>query len=365
VTEFRRGISLLILTSAFLAADAGRCRADTNRPPTPEHYEAVASRTALLSTIPAGRPEDDAAPGASFGGAGIIVFSSSSLVWVDTAAVTPPVLAAVPAAPAPGLFKWEKLNNLVITIIFIVLTFFFVRRAKKRPDLYIRRLAGLEAIDEAVGRATEMGKPVTYLTGTYDIDQISTIASVNILSYVARKVAEYDSRLIVPCKYSVAMSVCQETVREAYANAGRPDAYNPDDIFYVAGEQFSYTAAVDGILVREKPAANFLMGTFAAEALILAETGASTGAIQIAGTDSFYQIPFFVVCCDYCLIGEELYAASAYLSHEPRLLGTLKAQDAGKIVLVGAILLAAGALLISRATGIEWLQNLILALRPF
>ena len=205
-----------------------------------------------------------------------------------------------------------------------------------------------------------MGKPIMYTTGYHDMDRVSTLASVNILDHVAKKVAEYDTRMIIPCKWSVAMTVCQEVVKEAYTNAGRPDAYNANDIYYVAGEQFSWTAAVDGIIVREKPAANFLLGTFAAEALILAETGASTGAIQISGTDSPYQIPFFVVACDYCLIGEELYAASAYLSREPRLLGSLKGQDAGKMVLIlGLIAANAGVLiheLVGGGTFLLWLK---------
>ncbi len=74
---------------------------------------------------------------------------------------------------------------------------------------------------------------------------------------------------------------------------------------------------------------------------MLAETGNVAGSIQIAGTDEITQIPFFVAACDYTLIGEELYASSAYLSQEPPLLGTLKAQDYGKAV--GAILIVVGA----------------------
>jgi len=65
-------------------------------------------------------------------------------------------------------------------------------------------------------------------------------------------------------------------------------------------------------MLREKPAANFFMGMFYAESLILAETGNRTGAIQIAGTDADTQLPFFITACDYTLMGEELYAASAY-----------------------------------------------------
>lgn len=253
-------------------------------------------------------------------------------------------------------FAAKRANNLLLTIVLCAFVLLALRAAQRHPNLYIRKIAGLEAIDEAVGRATEMGKPILYSTGYHDADNVSTLASINILAHVANKVAQYDSRLIVPCKWSVAMAVCQETVREAYAGAGRPEAFHEHDVYYVAGEQFSYTAAVDGIMVRERPAANFLLGTFAAEALILAETGASTGAIQIAGTDSSFQIPFFVVCCDYCLIGEELYAASAYLSRDRRLLGTLRGQDLGKLLLGAAILLGSLGLTVAALGGPAWLE---------
>lgn len=263
-------------------------------------------------------------------------FYKVALAEDEREAVFPQV---VTARPKPNWFAWNRLNNFILMLLLCGSVLFFIQWAKRNPHLFIRKIAGLDALDEAVGRATEMGKPIMYTTGYHDMDRVSTIASVNILEHVAKKVAQYDTRMIVPCKWSVAMTVCQEVVKEAYTNAGRPDAYNPNDIYYVAGEQFSWTAAVDGIIVRERPAANFLLGTFAAEALILAETGAATGAIQISGTDSPYQIPFFVVACDYCLIGEELYAASAYLSREPRLLGSLKGQDVGKLLLIGGLIL--------------------------
>jgi hypothetical protein len=109
-------------------------------------------------------------------------------------------------------------------------------------------------------------------------------------------------------------------------------------VFYVTDQQFAYAAAVDGIMTREKPATNFLIGMFWAESLILAETGAMSGAVQIAGTDAISQLPFFITACDYTLIGEELYAASAYLSREPVLLGAIKGQDYSKAIILGLII---------------------------
>ena len=96
-------------------------------------------------------------------------------------------------------------------------------------------------------------------------------------------------------------------------------------------------------MVREKPAACFYMGAFFAESLILAETANTAGSIQIAGTAMPAQLPFFVAACDYTLIGEEFFAASAYLSGEPQQLGSLKGQDVGKgvgllLIIVGVVL---------------------------
>ena len=242
----------------------------------------------------------------------------------------------VQAAATGNWFNKKKLNNFVTGTIFSIIVLVSIAMARRR-DLFIRRIAGLEALDEALGRATEMGRSVLFIHGLAGMDHISTIASINVLSKVAQRTAEYDSDLRVTNQDPVVMSVSQEVVKEAYLEAGRPDAYNPDHVFMVATDQFSYAAAVAGIMVRDKPAAHILMGYFYAESLLLAETGATTGAIQIAGTDSYTQLPFFVTTCDYTLMGEELYAASAYLAREPRLLGSLKGQDIGKAALIAVI----------------------------
>lgn len=237
------------------------------------------------------------------------------------------------------LFHTGRKNVLISVLIYTSLLLFFIYSARKGKELFVRKIPGLEAIDEAIGRATEMGKPILYVPGISAIDDVATLASINILSRVARKTADYDSRLIIPNRDPMVMPVCREVVREAYLDRGRPDAYREEDIYYVTFSQFGYASAVDGIMAREKPATNLFLGMFYAESLILAETGASTGAIQIAGTDAVAQLPFFITACDYTLIGEELYAASAYLSREPLSLGSLKGQDWAKFVIGTAILI--------------------------
>ena len=259
---------------------------------------------------------------------------------------------ALQAVPKPNWFNWNELNNLAIVVLFGLVVFGSIQVARRR-EIFLRRIAGLDAVDEAIGRSTELGKPILYLTGAGDMSEPSTIAAAVILGRVAKRVAAYETELMVPHRDPIVMAVCQEITKQSYLEAGKPDAFKEDSNFFITTDQFSYTAAVDGIMLRKKPAANFFMGSYFAESLLLTETGASTGAIQIAGTDSDHQLPFFVTTCDYTLIGEELYAASAYLSREPVQLGTLRGQDIGKAVVLGMLGIGTALATLSVMTGLD------------
>ncbi len=247
----------------------------------------------------------------------------------------------VSAVSSPQWFHRGRTVMLIMVILICGLILFFIRQARGGKELYIRRIAGLEAVDDAVGRATELGRPVMFIAGIMDIDDLQTIAGLTILRRVAKKTAEYEAQVLMPTSRSLVMTAAQETVKEAYYDAGRPDIFNPDNVFYLTDDQFGFAAGCDGLMVREKPGAIFLMGSFYAESLILAETGHSVGAIQIAGTAMPSQLPFFVTACDYTLIGEEFFAASAYLSKDPLQLGSLKGQDWGKAIFLALILIGA------------------------
>ena len=237
----------------------------------------------------------------------------------------------------PGFRDERVVMFLAITIMAGTLIY-FIRLAHRGEDFYLRSIPGLKAVEEAVGRSTEMGKPVLYVPGIMDMDQVETVAGVIILGHVSKMTARYETSLNVPVSRSIVMKAGREIARESYTMEGRPDLFQDDMVHYLTDDQFAYAAGVNGIMVREKPAACLYMGKFYAESLILAETGNSIGAIQIAGTASQAQIPFFVTACDYTLIGEEFFAASAYLSQKPELLGGLKGQDMLKAFVTAAIL---------------------------
>jgi hypothetical protein len=255
--------------------------------------------------------------------------------------------AAALANTTPALFDPTTTPILIATLLFGGTLVGFVLLAQRGRELYIRRIAGLEAVDEAVGRATEMGRPILFSPGLEAMEEVSTVAAMNVLGEVARRVARYGTPLIVPNRDPVVMTVAQQVVRDAFMAEGVPERYHQEDVYYTTQSQFGYAAAVCGVMLRDRPAANFFFGRFYAESLVLTETGNLTGAIQIAGTDADAQLPFFICSCDYTLMGEELYAGSVYLSREPLLLGALKAQDMGKVAILvvlvlGSILTALG-----------------------
>jgi hypothetical protein len=228
---------------------------------------------------------------------------------------------------------------MVGTILFFGFVLYYIASAQAGKKPFVRRIPGIDAIEEAIGRATEMGRSVLYVPGIQDISEIQTVAGLVILESVAKLTAKYETPIIVPVTYPIPFTIAEEMVKAGYLHAGRPEAYDPNSVRFVSPEQFAYVASVTGVMMRDRPAAHIFMGSFFAESLLLAETGFATGAIQVAGTANVHQLPFFVVACDYTLIGEELYAASAYLSGEPKLVGALKGADLMKIVIISAIIM--------------------------
>ena len=279
----------------------------------------------------------------------VTLADSTSVLSVKTVATTPEI----------EWINFDLLNLFFIALVFGAAVIVFIRLAKKGRKLFIRKIAGLEAVDEAIGRATEMGRPILYIPGIHDMDDVQTLASLTILGHVASKVADYDIKINMPVSRSLVMTAARETIKASYMSAGRPDGYSDDMVNYITDEQFGYVAAVDGIMVREKPATIFLLGAFFAESLILAETGNHVGAIQIAGTARPAQLPFFIAACDFTLIGEELFAASAYLSGEPGQLGSLKGQDVGKGIAMVIIVLGVISATLSAAWNIGFMTDLL------
>jgi len=265
------------------------------------------------------------------------------------------------AGPVHATHQWfdrSRLNLLFIGLLVVGIMTFSIFSARSGTEPTLRRLPGIDALEAAIASAASEDRPILFVNGSEDLNDIGTIAGLSILDQVASRTAQHDVELLVPHLHSLVMSAAADTIDRAYVAGGKPGIYDQDANFYVSDEQFGFVAGVGGIMSREEPAACLYFGSFFAEALSLAEMGQTIGATQIAGTNSSSQIPFLLAACDHVLIGEELYAAQAYLSRDPRQIGCLKGQDFGKAVAVLAISVGCALATLATLFGSEKLQQM-------
>lgn len=248
-----------------------------------------------------------------------------------------------------------SIGYIALTALFLGPPLFFIYLARKGWMPHLRRIPGIDAIEEAVGRATEMGRPVSFTTGLSPVGP-TLFACLGIMGHIIRLAAKFATRVLILQNDPEVMAIVEEVAREHYRSEGKADLFRREDIRYLSGEQFAFASGYMGTVHREGVASCFLFGAYAAESLILAEAGQQMGAMQVAGTASNAQIPFFLTTCDYTLIGEELFAAGAYLSRDPVQVGSVVGQDYAKLIAFG--LIAVG-ILAYTLFGQDWAQGLV------
>ena len=249
--------------------------------------------------------------------------------------------------------KGMAVDFCLIALLMLAVGYALKRTKEQKARWEIRKIPGLDAIQEGIGRATEMNRPVFYLPGSGTFTDPQLLASMAVLSEVAKITARYETRLIVCVPMSSVYPVIEEIVRQSYVSEGKVDSYRSDDVRWFSDHYFGYAIAIIGLMFKEKVATNIMMGTFAFDALMYAEAGNQAGAIQVGGTAATTQIPFFVAACDYALIGEEIYAAAAYLTKDPVRVATIVAEDWAKFLVTGLVIVGAILQTMGKAAGLK------------
>jgi len=237
-----------------------------------------------------------------------------------------------------------RVSQAVLLVVVLVAIYEATRIASKRK-LKTRGIPGLDRIDGWIEEAAKLNRPVFFTPGTGGVTDPDTLAGLSLLEYIVQHCIQHNAKLIVANSDLQVQQMTEDMVKGAYTKAGKEKEFTAETVRYVSTRQFAYAAGVMGILRREKPAVNFFVGLFQAEALQIAETGRTEALYQFGGTTNTDQLPFFLTTCDQTLIGEEVYTAQGYLSSDPQAISELVGPDAGKIIAI--LLMLAGALLLS------------------
>ena len=239
-------------------------------------------------------------------------------------------------------FHLDKRYVLITLIIFSIITLYYMDLGMSGKDMFIRRLPALDRIEEVVGRAAEMGRPAMFVAGNDTPDSGSTMAAFAVFESVANYSVVTQTEVVVPVQVPLVDVVLRSSLRNIFTLAGRPDLFNEDEVSYEVDNQPAYIGIIGDSMEKHSPASIFYFGDFTYESMVYAEMGNNIGAVQVAGCENPKQTAFFIVGCDYCLIGEELFAAGAYLKRDVIQMATLLAQDRIKILAFLIMLLGIG-----------------------
>ena len=258
------------------------------------------------------------------------------------------------------LLESGRISELVLLITLISVTYISIRQSLTGKTREIRKLAGIDAMTEAIGRSTELGRPLMMiLRGNLDSDEggPNAMAAYGVLGFIARQAAKHDLPLRIATDQGSHIPLITASLEEAYRLEERPDRIPtiPESIWYLSSHTLAFAGGAIALLEEFKPGANFIMGYVEGDALILAESGVKIGAMQVAGTGVMGQVPFLAIVCDYTLIGEEFFAAGAYLAQDKYRIGALGGQDYQKMIILALYILA----FVAISIGSKWLVNLL------
>jgi hypothetical protein len=248
--------------------------------------------------------------------------------------------------------------GLLIFLLSFVLAYYFYKQAEEGKIREIRKVAGLEALDESINRAVEMGRPVLATTSYDSLASAQTLAQISgiaLIRYAAFQTAKLGIPLLLPIGAADVLALVDQNYREACIEAGNAEAYNPNNVEFLTQQQWSYTTGVIETMETRKPGACIFISRFHAEALHLGIVARKIGSLMIGGTPHWGMSAFFAVTADYTLLGDEIYAAAAYVSRDAKMTSFLTAQDILKYV--SLILIGIGSILLT--VGSEAIKNLI------
>jgi hypothetical protein len=237
------------------------------------------------------------------------------------------------------MFVSGKTFGLFALLAFWAITYYYYRIGKSGRKIDLRKIPAFDALDEAIGKAAEEGKPALVTTGYVSFERRagSTIVAMDMVMYTAYKASLLGVPTIVAVGPHDQLPIAMENYRTGTEMAGHPEMFSETNIRYLTGQQWAYTNGVLGILERERPGAAIMVGSFLAESIHFGVTSRRVGAMSIAGTQGL-STSFFITT-DYCLIGDEIYATGAWISQEPVRLAGVASTDVFKLLAVISIVL--------------------------
>lgn len=245
--------------------------------------------------------------------------------------------------PLRGLPE-ETILVLIVTLIVFILTVWYDTRVRAGHRPFRRPLAAFDVIWAALGRGAETGRVIHLSPGAGTVGNRVTTAETMIGLLAAERIATEaafnGAAILVSSGDAVSHLALRGIVRQAYYRSGQSQIFNAASVQLLAHQDpMAYASGVSTLYERQRLEASQLIGSFGQELLLVGETGAQRDLPQMMGTTTPVGLPLMFLSTRSVLIGEEVFAADAYLATVPDPQARLMTQDFLRTILILVIVL--------------------------
>ena len=236
--------------------------------------------------------------------------------------------------------------TLIILLMFGGLVLFFLARVRVGDVPQLRRIQAFEALKGFTGRAVETGRTLHLSLGIGSMANETTadsLAGLSILSYLAEQAALTGVHPTVSMADPTVMLFAQNVVGAAHDDRRRvEEAYQ--NIRWIAPQPAAYAAGVMSLLSVDDIETSVMVGNFGDEYLLMGEAAVRQDISHIGGASDPNTLPFVYASAQESLLGEETFAAGAYLQKLPAHVASLLTQDTMRwlvaLTILGGVLAA-------------------------
>ena len=233
---------------------------------------------------------------------------------------------------------------LMFTGLIVAFSVLAARRSRSGtaggPGTISRQIPGLDQLPLAVGESVESGRRLHIAIGSGALggqDTSTTLAGLSAAGQIASVAVVGDRPPLITSADGAGMLLAHDLLSEAHRGANAAERFNPSAARVVGLTPDSYAAGALVLPKDERLSGTVLLGAAGPEAALIADANTRAGLTTIAGVDRVAAQAALFAAADHPVIGEDVFAAGAYISRRPALLASLQAQDWMRLLVIAGI----------------------------
>ncbi len=242
------------------------------------------------------------------------------------------------------LSQIDSFLGFIFTLAGLGLIFAFIFYEPLHEQVSLRAIQVFSRFRREVDLAVEAGKRLHISLGRGSINDLqggAAFIGLTILDQCARAASNSDRPPVATAGDGVVTILSQDTLQSTYRSLATEQRYDPTNARLTGLTPLAYAVGAMPTIHDEHISANIFAGHFGAEVALLTEAGERSRTLTVAGSDSLPTQAVLYASSDEPLLGEELYAAGAYLGAGRAHSASLFMQDVLRWVLLVAIVLGA------------------------